>query len=64
MTQKELLYMEDAINHEVSMINILNDSIDRLSDEDLIDFMNKEVKKHTNLKSKLLKKLGECCDEG
>ena len=64
MTQKELLYMEDAINHEISMINILGDSLERLDDEDLIKFFDKEVKKHTSIKEKLLKKLGECTDEG
>ena len=63
MTQKELLYMEDAINHETSTIGILESNINMLEDEELIKFTNEEIKKHTSIKNRLLKKLGECIDE-
>ena len=60
MTQKELLYMEDAINHEIATILILESTVNMIEDEELIKFINSEIKKHTNLKDKLYKKLGEC----
>ena len=57
MTQKELLYVEDAVKHEQNIINICNESIDMLEDEDLISFLETEVKKHTKMKEKLMKLL-------
>ncbi len=57
MTQKELLYVEDAIGHECNIISIIKDTINNLSDEELVSFMEKELKSHENLKKKLLKKL-------
>ena len=59
MTQKELLYFEDAIGHEMSIIKILKNSIEQLDDERLVTFMNGELSKHKNLKEKLMNKLGE-----
>lgn len=53
MTQKELLYVEDAYNHEKITIDICNDMIDNLEDEDLVSFVESEVKKHTDLLEKL-----------
>ena len=57
MTQKELLYVEDAVKHEQNIINVCNESIDMLEDEDLISFLETEVKKHTKMKEKLMKLL-------
>ncbi len=54
MTQKELLYVEDAYNHENSIINICNNIANNLDDSKLIDFINKEVNKHENMKEKLM----------
>jgi len=54
MTQKELLYMEDAINHEISIISILNKSIEDLDDSDLINFLEDEINVHEELKERLL----------
>ena len=59
MTQKELLYFEDAIGHEESIIKIINDSIHKLQDEKLISFMNNELIVHENLKTNLINTLGE-----
>ena len=50
MTQKELLYVEDAICHEKVIINCINNIIDNLEDENLIDYMNKELKTHEKIK--------------
>ena len=59
MTQKELLYFEDAIGHETSIVTILKNSIEQLEDERLVTFMNNELSKHNELKQKLMNKLGE-----
>ena len=63
MTQKELLYIEDAIGHEKSIIKICNDAINNLSDDKLISFMKNEIKKHTTTKDKLLKTLEDKSNE-
>ena len=57
MTQKELLYLEDAIGHEKNIICICNETINMLEDEDLIAFMEKEVKKHESMKNNLMEML-------
>lgn len=54
MTQKELLYVEDAICHEDNIINICNDIISRLDDEDVINFIEEELEGHNNTKNKLM----------
>ena len=57
MTQKELLYFEDAIGHETSIINILSESINMLQDERLAKYLEKDLKEHEEIKKKLLHKL-------
>ena len=57
MTQKELSYLEDAINHEESIIKICNDIINNLEDENLINFMDNEVNTHTKLLDNLMELL-------
>lgn len=59
MTQKELLYVEDAIGHETNIINICEDMINTLEDKNLVLFMEKQIKKHTNIKEKMMCKLEE-----
>ncbi len=59
MTQKELLYYEDAIGHEDNIIKIINNAINNLSDESLITFMQKEKEKHNNMKQNLINVLKE-----
>lgn len=54
MTQKELLYYEDAVGHESSIIKILNESLEFLDDDKLITFIEEEIEKHNNLKQGLL----------
>lgn len=63
MTQKELLYLEDAVCHENILVNICNDIIDRLEDEDLISFMENEVSIHESNKKNLINLLEECANE-
>ncbi len=54
MTQKELLYFEDAIGHESNMISIIEAGIQNLEDENLVSFMNNELTKHRETKKKLM----------
>lgn len=55
MTQKELLYLEDAIGHENNIIAICNETINMLEDEDLVSFLEKELSKHEKMYKELLK---------
>ena len=57
MTQKELLYIEDAITHEQNVIAYLSSEASNLRDEKLISYIDEEIKKHENTKKKLLKQL-------
>lgn len=63
MTQKELAYIEDAIGHETNIINICNETLNMLEDENLMSFIRKEIKKHENMKEKLLNVLEVKCNE-
>ena len=54
MTQKELLYLEDAIGHESSIITILDDSINSIEDNKLKAFLEKEYKSHEKMKQRLM----------
>ena len=59
MTQKELLYLEDAIGHERNVISILQDTIERLKDKNLITFLDNELNIHMSTKENLMNKLKE-----
>ena len=63
MTQKELLYIEDAIGHEQNIISIISDTINNLEDNKLVSFMKNEYKYQTNVLEKLIKKLKICANE-
>ncbi len=55
MTQKELLYLEDAIKHEQNLIEICDNTIKNLKDEDLKTFIKSQQKTHKTIEKKLLK---------
>ncbi len=63
MTQKELLYMEDAIEHETNLIEIATLSIENLDDKELKTFMKSQLKKHEKLKQKLMTLLEDKANE-
>ena len=63
MTQKELLYLEDAIGHEKNIIKICETSIKDLQDENLISFLKKEIDEHVVLKERLMGVLEEKANE-
>ena len=54
MTEKELLYFEDAIGHESNIISIIETGVQNLEDDNLISFMSNELTKHKNTKEKLM----------
>ena len=54
MTEKELLYFEDAIGHEKNIIKICDYMLENLNDEKLVSFISSEKEEHTKLKDKLL----------
>ena len=55
MTQKELLYLEDAIKHEQNLAQICDNVVNNLTDEELITFIKTQQKTHKNIEKKLLK---------
>ncbi len=59
MTQKELLYFEDAVEHESIIIKILEDTKNKLTDENLVSFIDININTHTTIKDNLIKKLEE-----
>ncbi len=63
MTQKELLYVEDAIGHEQSIIKILDESLANIEDETLASFLESETKKHSSTLKKLLSVLEDKSNE-
>ena len=54
MTQKELLYVEDAIGHEQNVGAIVSDAINKLEDKTLKTFLKSELKKHQAIEAKLM----------
>lgn len=59
MTQKELLYVEDAVKHECNTISILEDMEKNLNDDEISSFITEEIKKHNTTKKSLMKLLKE-----
>ena len=59
MTQKELLYVEDAIGHEKNIITICKETIRCLQDKKLQSFLKKEIEKHEAMHQTLLHLLEE-----
>ncbi len=54
MTQKELLYVEDAVGHEQNVGQIIQESILLLEDKSLQTFLKNELKKHQVIETKLI----------
>lgn len=54
MTQKELLYFEDAVGHEGNIIKIIEAGLQNLENENLRAFMNNELTKHNEAKERLM----------
>ena len=54
MTQKELLYVEDAIGHEQNVGQIVMETINLLQDKSLQTFLKSELKKHQATLARLM----------
>ena len=54
MTKKELLYLKDAIEHEKNIISVCEETLNFLEEEELINFIEKEVKKHKKTENELM----------
>ncbi len=59
MTQKDLLYLEDAIEHEKSIIKLCNIFLKQITDNDLSLFMEEQKRIHVDMKNKLMAFLKE-----
>ena len=54
MTQKELLYLEDAIGHEKSIISIIDQSMDIVEDTNIKNYFETEKTCHQNTVDNLM----------
>ncbi|MBQ9019083.1 MAG: hypothetical protein IJ097_02060 [Bacilli bacterium] len=63
MTQKELLYVEDAIGHEKVIISNLEDLINCLSDDNIKNYVQKEIKTHKKMENNLMSLLEDNVNE-
>ena len=59
MTEKELLYVEDAIEHEKSIIKIIDNKINCLENEEYVSFLENEKNNHETIMDNLLSLLKE-----
>lgn len=59
MTEKELLYVEDAINHEIYMISTCKEVEDCLTDENLVKVVKKLGRKHEGILTMFMDLLNE-----
>ena len=57
MTNKELLYVEDAVNHELNVIAYLKDSMKKLDNKSLKAFFEEEVNSHREYLNELLNEM-------
>ena len=62
MTQKELLYLEDAVGHEASILEILNESLKQVDDENIVTFIEEEINKHESIKEGLKELMEDKCE--
>ena len=58
MTQKELLYVEDAVGHEQNLIKIVNETINLLQNTELKNFLSGQLKIHQDIKTAFMNLLG------
>ena len=54
MTEKELLYLEDAVEHENSIIKICEDLSMKLENNSLKDFINCQITNHEDIRNNVM----------
>lgn len=59
MTQKDLLYLEDAYEHEKIIIKLCNDFLSKISDEELAIFIEEQINSHTKVQNTIMSFLKE-----
>ena len=63
MTEKEMLYLEDAVGHEKNIIKICDETIKMMDDDNLINFMQNQKELHMQTKEKLMNIMEEKYNE-
>ena len=63
MTQKELLYLEDACKHEEIILDVLDDALNTLDDETFLDSIQTEISIHQRLLDNLNQLLEDKANE-
>jgi len=63
MTEKELLYFEDAVGHEKNIIKIIEENKKQIDDERLINFFDNQVEIHKENIKKLINYVKEMANE-
>lgn len=59
MSEKELLYVEDAVNHEIYMINLCDEVSDCLTAKNLVKVVDQIKKKHEGILKEFMNVLKE-----
>ena len=54
MTQTDLLYLEDVVEHEKNLIKIANETVNLLMDDELKNFINWQLEIHQQVKMELM----------
>lgn len=63
MTEKELLYFEDAVGHEKNIIKIIEENKKQIDDERLINFFDNQVEIHKENINNLINYVKEMANE-
>ena len=63
MTQKELLYLEDACMHEQVLLEVLNESKNNVEDDSFIEFFDNQISIHQDMLDDLKNLLEDKKDE-
>lgn len=63
MTQKELLYLEDAIGHEKNIVKLCEGFLNNIESDELKEFMSREISNHNQLCDNLTNFLGGKANE-
>ena len=63
MTQKELLYLEDAIGHEQNIVKLCKSFINNIQDNNLILFITEAINTHNQNITKITNLMEELQNE-
>lgn len=63
MTQKELLYVEDAVEHEKSILKLIDSFKNNTESSELLSFMDEQKKSHKDIYDNLMSLLRENAHE-